>query len=132
MLPIFILFLILSVLLTTLTTTPFFIAVLVACTVIFRKPWVFFAAFLGGLVLDLFFLRHLGQTPIILTLFIFVISLYERKFETQTLSFVFISSFLGSFIYLMIFGYNNVLVQSLVSALVAVLLFKIFNSKFEI
>lgn len=129
MLLLFIIFFLLTMLLSALTTIPLFIAIIVVATVIFKKPWIFFIAFLLGLFLDLFLLRSLGQTGLILSIFILIITLYERKFEAQTLAFVFFTTFLGSFIYLMIFGYNNVLVQSLITALVAVLLFKILYSR---
>lgn len=124
MLPIFILFFLLIMLLSSLTTIPFSIAILVVCAVIFKKSWVFFAAFLLGLFLDLSMLRPLGQTGLMFALFIFIVSLYERKFETQTLTFVFFTIFLGSTIYLMVFGYNNVLLQTFINAVIGVLLFK--------
>ena len=124
MLFIFILFFLFIVLSSSLTTIPLSIAALVVGTVLFKKSWVFFAAFLLGLLLDLFGLRSLGYTSLILAIFIFIIGLYERKFETQTVTFVFFTTFLGSLIYLMIFGYQMVFLQALINALLAVLFFK--------
>lgn len=131
MLPIFILFFLFIILLSTLTTIPLSIAALVVCTVIFRKPWVFFAAFIFGLFLDLSLLAPLGQRGLMFVVFIFTLFLYERKFETQSITFVFFSSFLGSLIYLMVFGYNNVLLQSFISAVIGVLLFQFLISNFK-
>lgn len=115
-----------------ITTIPFAIALLVVATVVFKKSWVFFAAFGLGLFLDLILIRPLGYTSLVFAIFVFLIRLYERKFETQTLAFVFISSFLGSLIYLLIFSYNQAFIQSLVNSLIAVLLFKILSSKFKV
>ncbi len=129
MLPIFVLLFLLVIVVNTLTTIPFSIAVLVVCNVIFRKPWVFFAGLFLGLVLDLFSLRTLGQTPLMFTLFIFIVNLYERKFETQTLSFVFFTTFLGSFFYLWFFGYQMIFIQAFINALLSVLLFRVILSK---
>ena len=126
---IFFLFLILS---SSLTTIPLSIIILVVCAVIFRESWVFFAAFLLGLYLDLILIKPLGYTSLMLTVFVFLIRLYERKFETQTISFVLLSSFLGSLIYLKVFGYSNILAQSLVSSLLAILLFKFLWSKLDL
>ena len=126
---IFFLFLILS---SSLTTIPLSIIILVVCAVIFRESWVFFAAFLLGLYLDLILIKPLGYTSLMLTIFVFLIRLYERKFETQTISFVLLSSFLGSLIYLKVFGYSNILAQSLVSSLLAILLFKFLLSKLDL
>lgn len=88
-----------------------------------RKAWIFFPAFFGGIVLDLMLFRFLGATSLFLTTFLFLIFLYEKKFEIYTLPFVSIVSFAGSALYLMIFGYNYVLQQALVSSLIAILLF---------
>ncbi len=131
MFPIFILFFLSIILLSSLTTIPFSIAILVVCTVTFKKSWVFFAAFGLGLLLDLYSLRPLGYTSLIFAVLVFIIRLYERKFETQTLTFVFVSSFLGSLIYLKVFSYQNVFLQALVSAFLAVLFFKFIINKFK-
>lgn len=114
-----------SMFLSGITTIPFFLGLLVVATVVFKKSWVFFLALILGLFLDLVMVRSLGQTGLFLILFTFLLFLYERKFETRTFPFVFISTFLGSMTYLMIFGYQNVVLQSLANSLLAVLLFKI-------
>ena len=128
---IFILFFLLTILLSSITTIPFSIALLVVGTVVFRKSWIFFAAFFLGLFLDVSLLRPMGQTGLMFVLFMFVISLYERKFEAQTLTFVFFTTFLGSFMYLMVFGYNSVLIQSVISAAIGVFLFKFLIPNFK-
>ena len=130
---IFILFFLLIIAFSGITTIPFAIALLVAAAVLFKESWVFFVAFLLGLFLDLLLLRPLAQTSLFFVFFIFIIWLYERKFETQTLTFVFAATFLGSLIYLKVFGYSNILMQSLVSALIAILFFKLLsqNSKLK-
>lgn len=107
-----------------ITTIPLSIPLLVVCAVIFKKSWVFFWALGLGLILDLILVRVLGYTSLILTILVFIVFLYERKFETQTLTFVFLSSFIGSMVYLNIFHYNNILLQSFISALLAILFFK--------
>lgn len=124
MLLLFIISFLLTMLLSALTTIPLFIAIIVVATVIFKKPWIFFVAFLLGLFLDLFLLRPLGQTSLVFSIFILTVTLYERKFEAQTVIFVFFATFLGSLVYLNIFHYDNILLQSLISALSSVLLFK--------
>ena len=124
MLSLFILFFLLIIVLNSLTTIPFSIAAIAVSTVLFKKSWVFFAAFILGLFLDLFLLRPLAQTSLFFVLFVFIIWLYERKFETQTFAFVFAATFLESLIYLMIFGYQMIFLQAFINALLAVLFFK--------
>lgn len=130
MLLIFIFFL-LVIILSSLTTIPVSVGLLVATTVLFKKSWVFFAAFLLGLFLDLFLLRTLGQTSLIFVIFIFVIWLYERKFETQTMTFVFVSTFLGSISYLWLFRQQMVFLQAFVNSLFAIILFRVMLNSFQ-
>lgn len=124
MFAVFTLFFLLTIILSGISTISFSVGLLVVTTVIFKKSWVFFAAFLLGLFLDLALIRPLGYTSLIFTILVFLIRLYERKFEIETITFVFFAAFLGSLIYLMIFDYSNVFLQSLISALIGVLLFK--------
>ena len=107
-----------------ITTFPIVLIALVCTTVVFRESWVLAVAFLAGIFLDLLSVRVLGQTSIFFLIFIFMLFLYEKKFEIQTVPFVFFSSFLGAMAYLLIFGYNHVLEQAAVSSLVAIVLFK--------
>jgi len=107
-----------------ITTIPFPIGLLAIATVLSKKPWVFFLALGLGLFLDLISIRVLGYTSLALTIFVFILFLYERKFETRTIAFVFISTLLGSAIYLIIFGYQQIFLQSLFNSLIAVLVFK--------
>lgn len=112
-----------------ITTIPFSIGLLAVATVLFKKSWVFFVALGLGLFLDLISIRPLGYTGLVLLIFVFLIRLYERKFETQTAIFVFISTFLGSFFYLWLFEYQMIIVQAFVSALVAVVFFRVILNK---
>lgn len=114
-----------------ITTVPFFIGLLTIATVLFKKPWVFFLALGLGLFLDLILIRSLGHTALVLTIFVFLLFLYEKKFETQTVAFVFISTFLGSIFYLWLFEYQMVILQALVSAIVAVVFFRVILNSFQ-
>lgn len=116
-----------------ITTIPLLVGLTAASAVIFKKSRVFLLALGLGLFADLISVRVLGYSSLMLTIFVFLIRLYERKFETQTIPFVFIATFLGSLIYLRIFDYQNIFLQSLVNSFFAVLFFKfsIRNSKFE-
>lgn len=114
----------LAIILSTITTIPIIVSVILCFTVVSKSPRVFIAAFLGGLILDFFFLRTLGVTSLFMVIFIFMIFLYQRRFEIRTIPFVFLSCFIGSFIYLVMVGYNQVLIQALSSSLISVLLFR--------
>jgi hypothetical protein len=116
---------VLTIIISGITTIPFSVGLLVLSAVIFRKSWVFFLALGLGLFLDLIMMRILGYSSLILTILVFLVFLYERKFEIQTAAFVFISTFLGSLLYLKIFDFQQIFLQSLINALFTVIFFKL-------
>ncbi len=109
-----------------ITTLPIILPFLLCFTVLFKRPWVFTLALLSGAGIDFLLLRPLGQTGVFFILFIFIVLLYEKKFEIQTMHFAFFSGFLGSLGYLFVFGYNHILEQALICALLGALIFKLF------
>lgn len=108
----------------SITTIPIVLDVLLIFYILKRKPWVFVAAFVSGFFLDLLTVRTLGQSSLFFLIFLFVVSLYERKFEIVSGYFVFFSSFLGSLFFLKISGYDYIFQQALISAIFSTLLFK--------
>jgi hypothetical protein len=125
MLFISILLIIFTLVISGITTVPFSIGLLAIFTVLFRKSWVFFLAPAIGLFLDLALMRPLGYSGLVLTVFVFLLFLYERKFETRTSVFIFFSTFLGGLIYLIIFDYQQIFLQALINSLVTVIFFKL-------
>ena len=111
----------------SVTTLPLVFLALLCLAVLTRKEWVFVIAFIVGVLLDAFSFRALGQSSLYFIIYIFLVFLYERKFEISTKYFIFIASFLGSFGFLIIFSYNNLVLQSLVSSIIAVSVFSILS-----
>lgn len=111
----------------TLTSLPLSLLLLLNIAIITKKTWVFAVAFLAGLLLDVLTLNPLGKTSLFFLIFIFIVLIYDRKFEIQTYPFVLISSFFGSLAYLLIFGYPGVLAQAAFACAVAVLFFFILR-----
>ena len=91
---------------------------------------VFALAFFGGLIVDALRVGMIGETSIFLVVWLFLILLYERKYEIATIQFVLVSSFFGSLLYIWIFGYRDMLVQAVAAAVVGVLLFMILRRNF--
>ena len=111
----------------SVTTLPLVFLTLLCFAVLTRKEWIFVIAFIAGVLLDAFSFRALGQSSLYFIIYIFLVFLYERKFEISTKYFIFIASFLGSFGFLIIFSYNNLVLQSLVSSIIAVSIFSILS-----
>jgi hypothetical protein len=125
MLPAVVFLTLITVIFSGITTIPFSIGLLAISAVLCQKSWVFFLALGLGLFLDLITLRVLGGSSLALVVFAFMVFLYKRKFETQTAIFVFLSTFLGSLIYLKIFDYQQILWQALINSLLTVIVFKL-------
>jgi cell shape-determining protein MreD len=112
----------------SLTTLPFIFLVLLCLMVIFRGNWLFAVAFIFGLLFDLLSFKTVGISSLFLVLVLFLVLLYQSKFEITTVYFVAIASFLGSFLFLMLQGYtHSIILQSILSAIIGLLLFKLIQ-----
>lgn len=129
------LFLLAVVLEVSVTTIPFIFLALLFLTILYRNYWVYVIGFSLGLLLDILGFRSLGLTSTFFLVFMFLVLAYQAKFEIFTLPFIFISSFLGSFLYLRFFVVQGFpLMESLFSSLIAVCFFvllrKLSNNNF--
>lgn len=111
----------------TVTTLPLVFICLLCLTILMRSSFIFFLAFLSGILLDAFALRSIGETSIFLLLAVFLILLYQRKYEIHTYPFVLIASFVGSLLFLNIFGYAHVFWLSIVNVILAALIYGIIR-----
>ena len=115
----------------TITALPLVLICVICMTIVLRDSSIFLLAFIAGILLDTFALRTLGGTSIFLLVIVFLILLYQRKYEINTYPFVLIASFVGSLLYLMIFGYNGAMLLAFVSTIIAVLLFMIYRLRLK-
>ncbi|MCL6096302.1 MAG: rod shape-determining protein MreD [Patescibacteria group bacterium] len=115
----------------SVTTLPLVFLTLLCLAILTRKEWIFVIAFIAGVVLDVFSFRLLGESSLYFIGYIFLVFLYQRKFEIATKHFVFASSLLGSLGYLLLFSYgNSIILQSISSAIIGTLMFS-FLRKFQ-
>lgn len=117
----------LSLVLGVLTTLPLVLILFVVFYAIKKDAWLFIAAFFTGLILDLILVKTIGATSLFLVTFLFLEELYGRKFETATIPFVFIASFMGSIFYLLILGQTLIFQQSITSSIMALGVFKLLR-----
>lgn len=112
----------------TLTTIPLVFLILLCFTIIYKQNWIFIYGFLFGFLFDLVSFKTIGLSSIYFISFIFLVLLYQRKFEITTYYFVIVASFLGSFGFLLLLGYNNsIIIQSLISSLFSFFIFIILK-----
>lgn len=111
----------------SLTFLPLVFLVLLVLAVKERESRIFFLAFFAGIILDVFYLKTVGTTSIFFLSFLFLLLLYQRKFEIATYPFLAVSSFLGSFIFMIILGINTPFMEALVSVFIGLLMFKFYG-----
>ncbi len=111
----------------TLITLPLTFLIILFASVIIRKNEVFALAFFAGLFLDILTFKNIGWSSLFFITVVFVVFLYQKKFEIRTLHFVGIFSLLGSAGYLFLNGVNYLVLQVLVSTLVVSTSFSVFN-----
>lgn len=107
----------------TMTTLPLVLVCLLCLTILTRDTIVFLVAFVAGIFLDAFALRSIGGTSIFLLLFVFLILLYQRKYEIYSYQFVMVAAFIGSVLFLKMFGYDGILFQAGLVAIITGILF---------
>lgn len=98
---------------------PFVFLFLFFLSLRYNKSWIFTLAFVCGILLDAITLRNIGSTSIFFLVFLFAVFQYGRKFEIESVAFTVISSFLGSFVYLSLFGDSFVLQKALFTCVIA-------------
>lgn len=119
----------------TVTTFPLVLVVLLCFTAITKNTVAFPVAFIAGMFLDILTIRTIGVSSIFFMVFLFMILLYQRKYEINSYPFVFFASFLGSLGFLLLSGRGNFFLDSLISSFIALLMFasvRFFSTKYEV
>src|SRR5579872_752150 len=102
--------------------------ILLLCYVLVSKNEnTLFIALLSGLIIDSLTLRAIGSTPFFLIVFLSIVLLYQRKFEITNTTFAAVLAFVGTLIYTISFGYQFVVLQSVLSVGITVVIFKLFT-----
>lgn len=111
----------------TVTTLPLVLVCLLCFLIIKRSRIIFYSALIAGLILDLFTLQPLGSSALYFIVFLYLVILYKKKYEINSYPFVIVSAFLGSFLFLLLFGYANALISAGISSGIAVILFTVLS-----
>lgn len=88
----------------SVTTLPLTLLLLIVLYCLTRADWIFIAAFVAGIILDVFLIRPLGVSSIFFLSTLLLIFLYQRKFEITSMYFMAGAQILCSMCYLWIFG----------------------------
>lgn len=105
----------------TLTSLPLVIMLLLIIGTQMRSNDVFFVGFFSGLLLDVLLVRPLGETSVYFLVVLFLLFLYDRKYEVSSPLFVTLVTFIASSIYVLIFPVPGSFFQIVVVTLMAFL-----------
>ena len=106
-----------------ISTAPFVLLFLILLYIYTRKDSVFIYAFISGLFLDIFQVRVLGETALFFLPVLFLLFLYQRKFEIASLPFVIFSVFISSYCYLFFFIQVDILLQTIFITILGAIIF---------
>lgn len=88
----------------TIIPLPLTLLVILLMSVFYEGETVFLVALIAGFILDGLAMRGLGSTSIFYLVFLFLVFIYESKFERKSLPFICLASCLGSWVYFLVFG----------------------------
>lgn len=106
---------------------PLVLVNLIALVVIKKNYQIFFAGFILGIFLDILSFRTVGISSLFFITLIFLILLYEKKFEITTNYFVVLASLVGSFAFIFINHLHNIFLSSIISMLLGLMFFNIYK-----
>jgi rod shape-determining protein MreD len=113
----------------TIVTVPLTFSILLVLFLLYKRDIVLVYAFVAGLLLDALTVRVIGSTSLFFCIILGIILLYQRKFEITSLFFLMITSFIGSFLYGLLFGLENLVLQSVISVIISVMFFLILHKR---
>ena len=111
----------------TIITVPLTLLIILFASVTLKNNDVFILAFISGLLIDILTLGTIGLTSAFYVLFVMLIFLYQKKFEIESLSFVTLSAFIGSVVYLFLTYSNHLILESIFATFIMLLSFFIFK-----
>lgn len=111
----------------TIINFPFVLIILLIGNIIWEDAAILVVGCLGGFLLDSIGFRLLGSSALFFLCMLLLIFLYRQKFEIKTLTFVVGMTALSSLVYTILFSYQKVWLQVIVSCVVAGVIFVIYS-----
>ncbi|HEV2339919.1 MAG TPA: hypothetical protein VGT05_04120 [Patescibacteria group bacterium] len=112
---------------TTLIALPLVLESLIVVAVVFQKEWIIFIAFCIGLLQDMMLLQNLGQSSLFFLFTLGILFLYSRKFEVNTIPFVFFFSLFAISTDLLLFSRGSFLPKLLLATFTTFVMFFFCN-----
>lgn len=105
----------------------FVISLLILFFIFLNKIFIFFLSFLTGILIDSLSFSFLGERSIYFLIILFLVFLYQKKFEVKNFWFVTISCFMGLLFYNLIFYFKFYFLFDLIVGFLSGFIFLILN-----
>jgi cell shape-determining protein MreD len=113
----------------SLTSLPLVLLSLLLFRIATKSSNGFLLAFLAGILLDVFLVRPLGETSVYFLIVLFLIGMYEKKFEVNSLPFIMLATLTTAFVYLIIFPVPASFIQAISLTFMAGVLYILLRLK---
>lgn len=113
-----------------ITSLPLVLIVLIISASFLKAAQVYWWAFIAGIILDVLLLKPLGLSSAFYLAILFLISLYEKKFEISSPFFVSTVVLIASGMYFIISPFPQGVLQSIVAAAMSLVLFLLLEYVF--
>jgi hypothetical protein len=107
----------------SITTLPLTLMLLIIFYCFYRDDVIFLYACISGIFLDMMLVRHIGASSIFFLVILFLIFLYQKKFEIASYYFVFFALFIGTIGYLFFFSLTDNFFVSISTVLLGMTLY---------
>ncbi len=114
----------------SITSIPLVLMCLITIAAHTKSSRVYVYALIAGSILDILTGRILGVTSLVLVILLFMIFLYQRKYEINSYIFIGFASFFFSFIFGFIFHVSHMFMHVVISILFALTLFLMWKVLF--
>ncbi|MCX6783188.1 MAG: hypothetical protein NTZ20_04345 [Candidatus Levybacteria bacterium] len=102
---------------------PITLILLLLLFIFYKETWVFLLALISGIIIDIILVKTIGLTSIAYLSFLFIIILYEKKFEISSRAFIGYFCFFASIVICLILGYSNIIMTSVISSFIGMILY---------
>ena len=99
-----------------ITNIPLTLGALILLWIVYQAGWVIIVAFFTGVFIDIVTFHPFGSSSVFFIVTLFLILLYQRKFEIQSVPFIGASVFVFSLLYSAFFIHKSSLLGALATA----------------
>lgn len=110
---------------TTVLSFPFTLMVLLTYFIARKTPAAFIVACVAGVCIDILQVQHVGATSIFYVMMLFLVFLYNRKYEIQSPFFIILSVFIATLLFSLSFTGKFLLVHALLNACLGGIVYKV-------